>query len=282
MKKITTVLLFFCTISCSKKKLFNSLKNKIRYIFSHGAFDNSTKAKKYRKNNVLPKHSVDTFRYPDSIKAQWAQKLTKKTDYNVRLTKVWAGSLAQKKDIKALTQHYETSDDSAVLFGVSRGASTALAFLGQEKPKNVKAVILESPFDKANSIRLFKGKIKAKPWLLKTVFWHYNASKPDPIDYTDTIDKTIPILLICSKQDTLIPAKSTTNIYEKLLEVGHKNVHLLVTKHGGHANIINGKDGLKYKQIVHAFYKKYNLPYMKRYAQAGKAFCAILENKLLI
>jgi len=165
-------------------------------------------------------------------------------------------------------------NDQAILEGSSRGAVAGLNYLGKYQPKNIRAAIFESPFDKLSTIvkhdAYFEFLELVLPYIPYKGFPNYNPYGIQPIDVVNKIDQNLPILFICSSQDTRIPAKSTINIYKKLLESGHKNVYLLHVEHGEHATIMQGEDGPLVKHVVHAFLAHCNLAYNKSWAEAGQ------------
>jgi len=73
-------------------------------------------------------------------------------------------------------------------------------------------------------------------------------------------------------EDNVVPCSSSINVYKKLIKSGHPQVSLLILDHGQHAKILSGKDGYKYQAVVHAFYKKHNLPYDASIAEIGESF----------
>ena len=74
-------------------------------------------------------------------------------DAGSRITNVRQCGLAQEKDIKQLQEQIDAQKNkNLILLGLSRGASTAITTVGTHKPKNVKALIVESPFDDIKSI----------------------------------------------------------------------------------------------------------------------------------
>jgi len=87
----------------------------------------------------------------------------------------------------------------------------------------------------------------------------------------------MPILIICSETDHLVPAESSINVYKKLIESGHKHTYIFITDQGRHAAILSGPDGEKYEWVVNAFYKKYNLPYSAESAALGESLLALCQ-----
>ncbi len=51
---------------------------------------------------------------------------------------------------------------------------------------------------------------------------------------------------------------------------GHTNIHILILDHGAHAWLMTGKSKEAYLNVVHAFYKKYNIEHNSDYAAEGE------------
>ena len=193
-----------------------------------------------------------------------------------------ASHLGQDKDIKRLHEACK-AHEQVILVGTSRGASAIINYLGVYKPTNVIAAVVESPFDHLDNIaenliatrKIFKcmfnkrNKKDLKEKIRKTFFRNYKEDGIQPIHTAAHIPKEIPVLLISSDQDTLIPAWSTKNIYDSLRQSGHKKTHLLACKNGVHGKILWSKDGKTMRNVVHAFYKQHNVPHYEPWAQEG-------------
>ncbi|MCX5921996.1 MAG: hypothetical protein NTX86_01580 [Candidatus Dependentiae bacterium] len=192
--------------------------------------------------------------------------------------------LGQRSDIKRL--HKACKDHKKViLVGVSRGASTIINYLGTYKPTNIIAAIVESPFDNFENVaenfmatsRVFKrvvtpkNKEKIKHFCRRLLFRNYRPNETQPINVAPDVPKDIPLLLISSDQDTLIPAQSTKNIYDVLRKSGHTKAYLLPCKIGSHGRILWGQEGQMFRNVVHAFYKHHNVPHHEPWAQKGYA-----------
>lgn len=250
----------------------------ITYLFSHGLADTHKQAYKYTKTDdqqdYLIGETVKTFNYPDA------------TERFFRVNR-HETSLAQENEIACLSRAYDEitvesqgENQNIVFFGVSRGASTIINFIGSNNQIKVDAVILESPFDSVESIVENKIKQMRLNWMpgIKKIGYHimsfifakHKREGMRPIDMVSKIQRDIPILIVCSQQDPLVPASSSIRLYRALIQAGHNHTYLLVTKEGRHAKIISDADDTTYKKVVHAFYKKYNLPHDNRYAQQGK------------
>jgi len=167
-----------------------------------------------------------------------------------------------------------------VIFGLSRGASAALNLMALYNPPQVKALVLESPFDTVGSIIDNKRKQLHLEWLshdtgeyiMEKIFRHYNRNGIRPIDMVSDIRKELPILIICSKEDPLVPWYSSIQLYKKLKESGHLSVHLFLADHGKHSRILCDQDGNTYQAVVHAFYEKYGLPHNAEFALQGRKY----------
>jgi alpha-beta hydrolase superfamily lysophospholipase len=250
-------------------------KTDTRYLFSHGIADSHKQAFKYveSENSQKPyilKHPLITFDYPDVSNSIFKMNRTQT-------------SLAQENEVNRLAHAFFSTmaeTPQSVLVGVSRGASTLINFMGIHNPANVAALILESPFDCVESIincLIHETKLSWIPGikrnglsLMSFVFCKYRADGIRPIDYAASIKTDLPILIVCSAQDKLIPAWSSINLYITLRNSGHTNTYLLVLPEGQHAKLINNHTyGPLYQQITHAFYQKFDLPHDAHYAQLG-------------
>ena len=212
---------------------------------------------------ILPHTPVITFNFPDAAidfaKVAKTHYLDKKYLSNKlpALTKEdWermsVASLAQEKDIGHL-EDVVLSDQAqqhhnVVLAGVSRGAATIINYMGSKvPPTNIKALILDAPFDAIYDILYARLKLKnlhMVPLLTTTfdfyfsyLFKNYSTCGIRPIDVVDCIPN-IPILMICSLQDTVVPPRNTMRLYKKLIEDGRTNVHLFITPYGEHGRIM--------------------------------------------
>jgi len=215
------------------------------YLFCHGVGGNGNDVQVYVHYDILPKHSC-TFDFNDFHDGKFDPTKS---------------ALGQKDDIDTLFDRFNQLDNSqgVVLFGLSRGAATVINFAGKKQPTNVKAIIVESPFahiDDIISNMLSYGLSYVLPTntIMKAIYPLYNRNAEQPINFVTKIDKSIPILFICSEGDQLIPYTSTLRLYEALSAQGGRiNVSLLTLQQGGHANLC---DQEKYKQAVHHFLRK--------------------------
>jgi len=200
--------------------------------------------------------------------------------------RLWNTNFAQEEDVATLNTAYqrllkEKRAEQVVLVGVSRGAATAFGFLANN-PTCIRAAVLESPFDSVDSAldknvhRIFRAPQKRlsktlNKQVLPRIFGRYRPDGPSPIEFVAQISHDMPILLVCSRKDTIVPMGSTIALYNKLRATGHNNAHLLILEQSMHGLVNrNSSDGILYRNVTHAFYKAYNLPHNDNWATAGE------------
>lgn len=275
------------------------------YLFSHGIADTNQQAHKgYTKKNLSANesdryiinneaHPLVTFDYPDAGEGiiyprirTWSdlfkvKAIIRKISYRVdRAHTDFAGS----HEIRTLANNHAAITENAVVgIGVSRGASALVTWLGthdnHQKIANIKALVLESPFDSMDSIVRniigeqlcqYSAARKLGHDILKLIFYRYNRNATTPLQAAESVPLHIPIIIICSEEDARVPAWSSEKLYNQLISTGHTNVHLLKIKRGLHGKLIQGPDGETYRNAVHAFYQKYHLPHNAEWAELGK------------
>lgn len=264
------------------------------YLFSHGLAGSRNQAYLYTKTSqkdgeliVHDRYILDeplvTFDYPDSTDRFWKVRRSLTT-------------LGQESEIAELERHYEliierseNDEPHIVLFGISRGASAAVSFLGTAERPAICAAIVESPFDCFETVQRFLAKRIFIHWIpgiqaicrgiTKMVFPKYTPTGLHPINAVTNIRKDLPILFICSKQDELVPYQCTVNLYHALRQAGHEHAYILILNHGAHGQLLHKSIGSSYQSVVHAFYKKYNMPHDEKLARNGKARLAKCQPK---
>lgn len=264
------------------------------YLFAHGLRSNYIQYRQYLKlehahgahrlNNepYIIYEPVVTFNFPDSCE-----------QYEAAQT-----SFAQDDEVDALAHAYIQATGigkSVILFGLSRGAAAIINFAGRFHPDAACALILESPPDCMKNLIATHVKrlhLRYLPhFLIETVpsimFGKYDKAGLAPIDMIDKIDKKMPILLVCSLDDSAVFPENTINLYLKLVETNFECAHLLLLNRGGHAQLLWGSEGHIYQAVTHAFYKHYGLPYDEELAKKGQVYFektrptkAITENAL--
>ncbi len=184
------------------------------------------------------------------------------------------GHLAQQGNIDCVINKYQQLSDlgrNVILYGVSDGAASAITTLGSYTLKNVKAAILESPYaDIKQAVRRVLRRLYCH-WipgigtlgslLVSMIHSGYSTYGIRPIDVVHKIQKNVPVLFVCVKNDIITPEEGTIALYNALKAAGHIKVHLLVLDAGDHGFLLSGLDGHKYRTTLHAFLRKYGLPH---------------------
>jgi hypothetical protein len=231
----------------------------------------------YNTRHVINSHYV-SFNYPDATDRFY------RVNYNET-------SFGQENEIARLYKAYEKTLEwfegmSIVLYGVSRGASNLLIFAGIHTLTNVKAMVLESPYlTMGEVIASILQKKNIHTWIplsfgetvAEFIFKKYSRYGYSPANCIENISQDIPIFIICSQEDHLVPCSSSINVYKKLVECGHKHVYIFIAKQGRHAAILQGPEGETYQQVINAFYKKYNLAYNFADAEKGESLLAMCQ-----
>ena len=275
---------------------FSSISKTIT-LFSHGIAAKGTRqvqcyTPSFIKNNTLhhnKHHIINTsyvaFNYPDATDRFY------RVNYNET-------SFGQENEISRLYKTYRNithkiypellsvfEDIGIILTGVSRGASNHLIFAGLHVLDNVKAMVLESPYHMMQEVIENMMLKKNLSWLpvsygetvAELIFRKYTRYGYSPANCIENISKDIPILIICSQEDHLVPCSSSINVYKKLVACGHQHTYIFIAKQGRHAAILQGPDGENYQYVVNAFYKKYNLPYNPSDAEKGESLLALCQ-----
>jgi len=235
-------------------------------LFSHGIADTYKQAYIYAKTSAIYTPFM-TFNYPDATERFYRVDF-RKTSFGQK-NEIAVLRKAYEKTLNIAQEKFQCDDPSVILYGLSRGASNLIIFAGTHDLPHVKALILESPYysmgdvidhimDTFNMTRLphSLGEL-----IMENIFWLYNRNGIKPCDVLENIPKDLPILIICSKKDTLVPFTTSQKLYEELIKTGHKNVHFFITDYGRHGKILHDHNQEKYITTIHTFYKQYNLPY---------------------
>ena len=223
------------------------------FIFVHGIFDSKKQAERYKE---ILGQSVIGFDFDDALSFPL-------------LHKPFTTCFVQGAEIEKLSKiynrivHYFESKNMPlppiVLVGLSRGASVILNFLALKKPKYIKAVILESPFDHIEHLlgrgilkKGFNFSYKIVSFLCSYIFPYYNPKGLQPIYIINQINKDIPLLFIASMRDQRVPSHATIMLYYFLRKNGHQKISLKIFEKGRHAKILrNNKE--EYKTAVKEF-----------------------------
>ena len=260
----------------------------IVYLFAHGLGANQHQAQALMpKNNShwILQEPLAGFDFPDSR--------PKHMDYDPKLV-----NLGQSLDIERLLFAYhktrnEFPNHKIVLSGISRGAVTILntaALNPEEFATNVGCIIAESPFDSFSSVvkhllkRFHIGWIPFSRKLairyVKKTFPQFDINGIFPINIAHLIPPGMPIMIVCVDPDKTVPSKSPCMLYTLLVETGHTEVYLLKLAAGNHGKLIMGPEGEVYQNVIHAFYKRYELPYEESFAKKGESILRFCQPNL--
>lgn len=287
MKKIYSWVLFLCWVNtqllCNDytfaiKGLEHAEKTTTAFLFAHGL------ASTWEQGiNILWRHGsparphwvmdgpLAVFDFPDAKKER--QYYHKEVN------------LAQEKDLERLHHAYSKTIEALpshnfILVGISRGAAAMLNYAALYQPKEVKALLVESPFDTLSSVvkhlltRYHVGWVPfSKTIGFKVCQSHFpsiNIKGIFPLNVVEKIPAEMPIMLVHSKKDRTVPINSSRRLYIKLKETGHEHVYLVELQSGNHGKLIFGPDADFYNYCAHAFYQKYDLAHNPEFARHGQ------------
>lgn len=231
-------------------------------IFSPGFMEqklsSERQVQRYKKNNII-QGAYTTCTYNDNREK---------------------ANFGQEEDIATLNAHYQgccngKQKPRIVLTGLSRGAAALFTFLASKKPTNIAAIIAESPFACLEDVIEHKSKAWKLNWvpgikhimgaLATLVYPAYKQNGIKPITSIENHPQNIPVVIACSKQDTIVPYTSSVQLAKKLRQLGYE-VYLLIFQKGHHG-FLSYKEELQ--QIVNALYARHNLPHNQELAQQG-------------
>jgi Prolyl oligopeptidase family len=267
MKKLSVILLLlmFQALQCEQPIT----------LFCHGIIDNTTQIDRYQDFIEQPAAS---FNFPDAQKP---------TDWDLN-TLVFNGcSLFGKsvnrnnmfmgtgKDITTL-EHQIDPKKSYILYGLSRGGSTAITYLAQNNPNNIQALILEStPADMIDAVDNFQYAIGYKfaqeratqEMLFGKLFPAYQLGSIPPVQSIAHINnKQLPIFIVHAQDDARVSFDAAYKLYLAFQNAGFTDVYLCILDHGKHALYTQGPDKHIYLHALHSFYKKYGFAYHQEFA----------------
>lgn len=182
--------------------------------------------------------------------------------------------VAQEDDLEQLHGICQ-KHTNVILVGCSRGAGAIINYLGMQKPNNVIGAVIESPFDDTRNVINYLAKqmnIHKKSTIdaISTKLApNHKQDGIQPKDHVANICHEIPLLFICTTKDRIIPFESCIELYKASSKAGHSRAHLLIAQHGAHGQIINSTDGSMMRNVIHAFYQKYDLPHDPEWAREG-------------
>ncbi len=235
--------------------------------FVHGIADNHKQVEKYKASKsthgFVP-NSIEICLFDDACENLRDAYQQSQSIPWASLKKTRSSCLAQDAEIEKLHELVQKHPGkNLILFGVSRGASTIINYVALHKPGNVKALILESPFDDMYSVvngilrkiyaHWIPGLTTIGDLACATIFNNYSTCAIAPRDVVAHMPPHIPVLIVCSEQDQLIPAASSQALHQQLIETDHQQAFLLTLATGKHGHIITSDSGAEYRKAVQDF-----------------------------
>ena len=258
-------------------------------VYAHGIIDGPAQISRFK--DVIATPQVAPITFPDAqITAGWdlngvigylsslyGQKVNSANSFYGKHINRNAMYMGQEADLEAIstTIAHVPAQESMILYGCSRGAAALLTYLGKYNPRNIAALVLDAcPADLPTTLHIKLASCGIHPTWANTVFTtlfpQYDSSTAiTPFNAIPLIqNKDLPILLIHSKKDHVVPYVHSLQLYQQLLDHGFTNVHLMLLPHGRHSYALQDETVAPlYAQTVHSFYKKYNLSYDATIAQ---------------
>jgi alpha-beta hydrolase superfamily lysophospholipase len=158
-------------------------------------------------------------------------------------------NFAQQTDLDCLERAYNCvvnnySDKKIVLIGVSRGAATALKFLAERQRTNITCVILESPWDTIQNLtkhisNQYLTYLPGSAYMLNALAHslpNVQSHQSEVIDAVNQLQTNIPIHIIYSTADKVVPPDGTANIIEAL-QKNNPNVTCICLLNGKHGKL---------------------------------------------
>lgn len=183
--------------------------------------------------------------------------------------------MGQSNDITTVKKKVEKIDknNDIILYGCSRGGATIIKYLAEHNPSNIAAIVLDaSPADMPATTHSKLANLGI-PFsydnaIFSTIFPGYPSGSSTPLQVIKKIkNKELPILLIHSQDDAIVPFAHALKLYKKFKDQGFNNVHLAPIKQGRHSFLLQDPE-VKNQDLkaVHSFYSKYQLPHNHDYS----------------
>lgn len=199
-------------------------------------------------------------------------------------------SVGQTTDIDSHFRKYQSweqqkcsTNDSVILFGVSRGAATTFNAMAEFNYQNVKLIVLEGCFFSIGDImpRTYYWPFSQMVEPALSFFGSYDPKGPSPATNIERFPESVPVVFISSKIDNTVPYVSTCKLAAALHAKGKNDVYLLTLEKSQHPSYMfdDAEDRRKYEIFMHAIYKKYNLPHNTYLAEQGTN---VLEESMLL
>lgn len=159
-------------------------------------------------------------------------------------------NIAQSEDIFHHQQRMKAVDEKAkedlICYGVSRGALvTFISIALNGHPPSLKLVVLEGSPDSIPNVlearyRRFFGAIVEDILCTFTKYTRKDARTYSGLKLAANFPKDVPVALVTSEKDTVVPMANTLALANALKASGHTKVHLLCLKHASHDSYLTG------------------------------------------
>lgn len=199
-------------------------------------------------------------------------------------------NFGQKLDQSCLEFVYEAVHKKCphaqiILFGSCRGAKCVLEY-ATKKPKNLAAIILESPFISAKEMTLQIGKNYAPiiPGAATLTYSIFKLYFPNFKEQKETLRRRlhhipdIPIFIAHRTHDTLVSNRQVHDLIRLLRKGGISDIYFFTTEDEteNHARMMHLEPA---QHAVNAFLFKYGLPHDPKLADSGKTLLGTARNK---
>jgi predicted esterase len=241
-------------------------------VFAHGIIDDASQSQRFQKvittSQLIAPNFADAL-IPSGINFNnFLHTLCLHFGKKVNRNAMFMG---QKNDINVIQSTIDKikANYNIILYGCSRGAATAVTYLGVHNPNNIAALVLDAcPANIPDNIQMKLAQSGINPFYSNAIFSYifpqYDiASAIPPLQAIQNIkNKKLPILLIHSLEDKNVHYTNSLKLYTAFVNAGFTNVHLCLLKQGKHSFLLqDDRIANIYTATVHSFYKKYNLPY---------------------
>jgi len=201
--------------------------------------------------------------------------IVQKPAKGIALKKENDADLGQLADIETLKNNLDPKKNH-ILYGTSRGGSTAINYTATHNPTNIKALIIDAtPADMLNVVDEIQYKVgifvfwtkSQKEWATRLLFPHFPANSMPPMQAIAHIkNKELPVFIVHSNNDPIVNVRSAWENYKAFKQASFPHVYLCELQECGHMGNSSGPDSLIYKQALHSFYKKHGFQYDKNHA----------------
>jgi hypothetical protein len=181
--------------------------------------------------------------------------------------------------------HKQCPHAQIILFGSCRGAKCVLEY-ATKKPKNLAAIILESPFISAKEMTLQIGKNYAPiiPGAATLTYSIFKLYFPNFKDQKENLRRrlhrtpNVPIFIAHRMHDTLVSNRQVHDLIRLLKKGGISDIYFFTTEDEteNHARMMHLDPA---QRAVNAFLLAHNLPHNPELANLGKKLLSAARNK---